>query len=254
MLSQLCKWNIAMPIAIGLGLPLVVNEVIVLDAETQLTAAFLLVAGIVHNEGGPAIAAALTSAGDKVAADMNEVDESLLTNVRDSIKVNTDMMDIEGDMKSVHTLVDDLAVVQAENLNAMEEHKFRDAVAKKLDQLAAAEDTAVHSMKTRMISKVQADVATAFKADKKAKEAALAQALAVLASPGAKMGKDVVGDYFVSAVKTYRESYAKQPAGSDPILAQLEKDVAAIIAAPAVGHSGGNVYETHPIAVASGKK
>jgi hypothetical protein len=71
----------------------------------------------------------------------------------------------------------------------------------------------------------------------------LNQAIAVLtAGPGSKRGKDVVGAAFGKAVQSYREAYAKMPAGSDDILVQLEKDMAAVAVAPVLQYKGGNVY------------
>ena len=56
------------------------------------------------------------------------------------------------------------------------------------------------------------------------------------------MGKDVVGAAFSTALKDYKESYAKMPAGSDEILVTLEKDMAAVAVAPVPEGQGGNVY------------
>jgi hypothetical protein len=78
--------------------------------------------------------------------------------------------------------------------------------------------------------------------------------VAVLKSgSGAKLGKDIVGEVYLSSLQAYKAAYAKQPAGSDEILVQLEKDIAAASAAPVVEGKGGNVYETHPLLSAKAK-
>ena len=64
----------------------------------------------------------------------------------------------------------------------------------------------------------------------------------------AKLGKDIVGEAFGSALKTYRDSYSKMAPGSDEILVNLEKEMQAICSAPVIEGQGGNVYVTHPIA------
>jgi len=64
----------------------------------------------------------------------------------------------------------------------------------------------------------------------------------------------VVGEAYSSSLKAYRETYAKLPAGSDEILVQLEKDIAAACVAPAIDFKGGNVYETHPLNAAAAPK
>jgi hypothetical protein len=69
----------------------------------------------------------------------------------------------------------------------------------------------------------------------------------LLAGSGAKLGKDIVGEAFKSSLKSYKESYSKQAPGSDPILAQLEKDMKAIATAPVIEGKGGNVFITNPL-------
>jgi len=186
---------------------------------------------------------------------MKRVDDSLLLNVHEAISTNENLLDLEAQVKDIHGLTDDLAVVQAEYLNHFEEHKYRDVIARKLDALVALEDTASNAIRSRMLNKVQGDVVTAFKSDAKAKDAALAQAMAVLASSsskgGAKIGSDVVGSYYADSLKAYKDAYAKQAPGSDAIINQLEKDMNNIMKAPTPAHDGGNVYEFKAKAKAS---
>lgn len=217
--------------------------------------AFLFTVGAVYNEFGNSIAQGFESERKDIADVMKKVDDSLLAQVKADIATNKGMLDLEEDVKSVHALTDDMAVVQADYLTSLEEHKYREAVAKKLDALAALEDTASNAIRTRMLTNVHSDVISTFKTDAKAKDAALQQAIAVLSAvtptKSATIGKDVVGDYFNSSLKKYKDAYNKQPAGSDAILAQLEKDAAAIMHAPVVTSKGGNVYEFKQTAAAS---
>jgi len=215
--------------------------------ETQILGAFLFTVGAVYNEFGTAIGGALDGERKEVQNAMNVVDESLLQNVHEAVATNKNMLDLESEVKSIHGLTDDMAVVQADYLNANEEHKYRDAVARKLDSLVALEDTASSAIRGRMLTKVQGDVLTAFKSDAKAKDAALAQAMKVLsgssAKAGANQGADVVGQYYSNSLKTYKDAYAKKAAGSDEIINKLEADMANIMQAPVVEHAGGNVYD-----------
>jgi len=89
-----------------------------------------------------------------------------------------------------------------------------------------------------------------FTTDKKIKEASLAHAVSVLtAGESAPMGKDVVGEVFLKAIKSYRESYAKLGPNDDEILQQVEKDVAAVVLLSQYDgkKEAGNVYESHNI-------
>jgi hypothetical protein len=164
---------------------------------------------------------------------VSEVDNETLAELTESIKTNQKLVELEKDVSSLQSVADDLAAAQADVLNQMSQHKYRDAIAKKLDSLIALEDAAVNSIRTRMVTKVKADVLKAFASDKKAKESALTQAISVLsAGVNSKLGKDVVGEEFAAALKSYKAEYAKQPKGSDEILVQLEKDLAAVASAP----------------------
>lgn len=245
--DRLQKWNYFVPLGVLVGVPALVNEFAVIDMETQILGAFMFTVGAVYNEFGAAIGGALDGEANDVQKAMNVVDDSLLQNVNDAVSTNKNLLDLESEVKDIHALTDDMATVQADYLNCHEEHLFRDAIARKLDALVAVEDNAAHAIKTRMMSKINDDVVNAFKTDAKVKDAALAQALSVLSTSthkgGAKMSKDIVGDMYAQSLKSYTAAYAKQPAGSDSIVAQMEKDIAAIIQPPTPTHTGGNVYD-----------
>jgi len=240
-------WSYWAPLAILAGAPALVNEFIVIDMETQILGAFMFTVAVVKNEFGDSVGKMLEAEQDEVRQKMRAVDEKLLKGFQSAVKTNEGLVGLESGVKQIHALTDDMAVVQADYLNNLEEHKYRDAIAKKLDALVALEDSASNAIRNRMLSQVHSNVVSSFKTDAKAKEAALAQALAVIQSSNAtstaKMNKDVVGEYFASSLKNYKDQYAKQ-ADKDEILIQLEKDVKHITKAPATSTgAGGNVYE-----------
>jgi len=253
--EKLMQWNYMVPIGVLVAVPALKNEWLVIDPETQLLGVFMFVVAFVHNEFGPSIAKALDDGRNEIREKLNAVEESELAGVQGTITANNELLDLESQVKSVHQLTDDIATVQAEYLNNLEKHKIRDVVAKKLDQLAALEDNASNAIRNRMLTKVHDDVLNTFKTDAKAKEAALQQAFAVLNNikgGAAKPTKDVVGDYFASSLKNYKDSYSKLPAGSDEIINQLEKDVAAVLKIPKGTAEGGNVYDLNKTATARG--
>lgn len=232
-----------------LAIPTLGNEWLILDAETQLCAVFILFCSTAYTQLGGTVAASLDEYRDNVFTTLKKVDESMLVDIKSSIAANENVLDMEKDISSVHGLIDELCVVKAESLNYHEEHKYRDAVVRKLDNLVAIEEAAVAAIRNRMLTAVRTEVVSKFSTDAKLKAAALEHAMAVLsAGKTGKIGKDIVGDAFQSSLKSYREGYSKQAPGSDAILNQLEKDVAAACAAPMVDATGGNVYVTHPVA------
>jgi len=239
-------WKFALPIGMFVGIPALSNEVLVLDAETQLVACFILFCSTMYTQVGGMMGRGLDDYGKEVHDDLKAVDDLMLDQINTAIAANEDVLSLEEDYKQYCELTDQLAVAQADVLNQREVHMYRDAIVKKLDSLHALEESAVMAIRTRMLTAVKSDVVKTFTTDQKAKDLALARAIEVLAGGAkGKMGKDVVGDVFSQALSAYKADYAKQPAGSDPILKQLEKDMAAVAAAPVVDTSkGGNVFAT----------
>jgi hypothetical protein len=204
--------------------------------------------GTVVTQAGPMISKSMEESINEIRKMYSSVDDALKQKIIDEKKQAEDLIGIDKSYREIHHLVDDLSVVQAEALNASIEHKYRDIIAKKLDSLVSLENAATLSLRQRALTEVNAMVLEQFKSNKAVKEAALNQALAVLSGgPNAKNGKDVVGETFVAAFKSYREAYAKQAPGSDKILTALEKDIAAVLEEPILEERGGNVYVTHPV-------
>ncbi len=243
-------WKFAIPVGMLVGIPALSNEVIILDAEMQLSACFILFCSTMYTQVGPMLSKTLDEYSNNVHNELKSLDKAVQSQIRNSINANEQALSLTEDFKQLYSLTDSLATTQADVLNKQEEHKYREAIVKKLDSLYALEEAASSAIRQRTVNAVKADVISTFTNDKKAKEDALNQAIAVLsAGAGAKLGKDVVGEVFSASLSNYKANYAKQPAGSDEILAQLEKDIAAIAQAPVVDGKGGNVYITHPINV-----
>lgn len=238
-------WKFALPAGMLVGIPALSNEVIVLDAEMQLSACFILFLSTMYTQVGPMLSKTLDDYSKDVQNELKNLDKAFQSQITTAINANEQALSLGEDFKQLYALTDSLATTQAEVLNRQEEHKYREAIVKKLDSLYALEEAASSAIRARTINAVKADVVETFKADKKAKETALEQAIAVLsAGANAKLGKDVVGEVFASSLNKYKTEYAKKPAGSDEILANLEKEIAAIATAPVVEAKGGNVFLT----------
>eukprot|EP01038_Epipyxis_sp_PR26KG_P004412 gene4412-6239_t len=242
-------WKIALPVGIWLSVPLVHHQIIMFNEETILLGSFVFVVGTVYNQLGDTVASVLDKKTAEVEQELKKVDDGVISQIKESIKEDEQLLTVEEYHKDYYQVADQLSVVQADVLNHIEAHKYRDAIVKKLDALNALEESTSFAVRSRLMSSVKSNVIETFKSDRKVKEAALNQAIAVLsAGPSAKLGKDIVGEVFTSAIGSYKTEYSKIPAGSDPILAHLEKEMAAIAAAPAIESTGGNVFVTHPIA------
>jgi len=242
-------WKFAVPVGLMVGIPIISNEILVINEETQLLACFMLFCATMYNFGAPVI----TKHCDNVRAEemklYREADEYLLIDLKEAIKANEKCLGMESAVTDIYSITDSLSVAQADLLNSLERHKMRDAVAKKVASLITIEEAAASAIRQRMIDQVRSEVQSTFANDKKAKENALAHAISVLTAGGkGKLGKDVVGEAFKSSLSNYRTEYSKIPEGGDAILVQLKKDVAAVAEMPEVGDlDAGNVYVTHPL-------
>lgn len=241
-------WKFALPVGILLGTPMIVREWIIIDAEFQLTACFVLFVSTMYTQLGGMMGKSLDEYRDEIELKLRSVDDNIKTQLVSAIEAEKAALTMVEDMQEYNELKDTVKIAQAETLTNQEAHKYREAIVKKLDALSALEESASQAIRARMISQVQADVVSSFKNDRKAKDNALNQAIAVLAGgSNAKLGKDVVGELFSASLVNYKTAYAKLPAGSDEILIKLEEDMKAIASPPAVDGKGGNVYITHPI-------
>lgn len=241
-------WKMALPLAILAGVPALSNEFIILSAETQLVGVFIFTCATVYSQAGSSLASSLDERTAEVEAELKTVDTNILSEAHDTIDATKNILELEKAVDSVHKLVDDLAVVQADSLNNAASHQYRDAIAKKLEALQALDDQVTFNVRSRMVNQVTGNVRNIFANDKKAKDAALEQALAVLAGgKSAKYGSDVVGNAFKASVQSYRETYAKTAPEKDELLVQLQKDIAAITTAPVISAKGSNVYESHRV-------
>lgn len=184
----------------------------------------------------------------EVLKSMQAADDLVVEDMQSGITENEVLIGWEGDVNEVLAVSDELTIAQVAVFNSIEGHAFRDVVAQKLDALVTLEMAAQQSIRMRMVTSVKDEVKNLFLTNKTAKENAMNQAIAILtAGPSAKMGKDVVGEAYGVAVKNYQESYSKLPAGTDDILLNLEKEMAAIAVPITFEAVGGNVFETNPI-------
>jgi len=240
-------WKVAVPIGVICAIPVMKNEILMINEEFTLAAVFMVFCSTVYVNLSGMIGKSIDSETAAIANSLKNVDEVLLEEITESVKANKEILDLEQDIKDVNALIDDLSSAKAQALTQGEVHQFRDEIAKKLDALVALEEKVTGAVRTRMLNKVRSDVIASFTSDKKAKENALNQAIAVLsAGPNAKLGKDVVGESFAAAIKTYKDDYAKAK-GPDEIISTLEKDMASIAVAPVPSSAGGNVYTVSPV-------
>eukprot|EP01039_Chlorochromonas_danica_P010770 gene10770-11970_t len=238
-------WKLAFPVSLLVVLPAIKTELFVLNDDATIGMIFILFCSTVYTQVGPMVAKTFEQYTKEIEQKMKSVDDAVLNQINAAVDTNEKNLTLKEDYESIFRFKDDLAATKAEALNLAEEHKFREAIIAKLDSLHALEEAASAAVRNRMVKEVHADVVKTFTNDKKAKESALQQAIAVLVSgEGSKIGKDVVGEAFVSALSNYRTNYSKLSPDQDEILVNLQKEMAAVTSAPTVDAKGGNIYNT----------
>jgi len=229
--SILCDWKYMVPAGILVGIPLISNEVIVLSEETQLLAVFMLFTGTLYTQVGGMAAKFFDEYRENVFKEQRAIDDAQIEQIRNSIEEHEKCLSLASDFEQFLAVKDASKRLAIEASNYEAKHAFRAAMIRKLEAVAATEETALQGIKGRMVNYVIDDVTNQFTTDKKAKENALNQALHVLANAKGPMGKDVVGEAVVGSIAKYRQEYSRTPEDKDPILLQLKRDVEAIIKA-----------------------
>ena len=218
-----------------------------LNEETQLVACFVLFCSTMYTQIGGMAASGLDETREEIKKELQTVDDNMLVGLKAQIESNQKLLNLEADVTAMNSVIDDMHVAESELLTASAKHQFRAEMVRKLDSLVALEESARAAIRNRMLHEVKAEVLQSVSTDKKTKDAALEAAIKTLAGgEGAARGKDIVGAAFLSSIKNYRVKYEKAGPGSDPVLVQLEKDVAAVLSPPSY-EAGSNVYETHKI-------
>jgi len=231
----LSDWKFALPVGLMVGIPAVLNEVIVIGPEFQLTACFILFCSTMYTQVGPMLSKVFEDRKNAIKNELSGLDELFTSEVKEMIEFNKSQLEIVQEYKDYCEVVDAMGALDAQNKNNKFEQEYHEQIVKKLESLHVLEENAVSAIRARTVSAVKNDVVKLFSEDKKAKENALNAAIAILAQgQGGKLGKDIVGDAFTQSLTTYRENYAKADPKSDSILVKLEKDIEAIASAPII--------------------
>ncbi|RYG59257.1 hypothetical protein EON64_20430, partial [archaeon] len=135
----------------------------------QLAACFILFCSTMYTQVGPMIGKALDDYSAEVAMDLKKADEAAFEQVHQAIRENEKVLSLKEDYQSLYHLTDNMAAAHAEALSLAEEHKYREAIVKKLDSLHALEEAASAAIRSRMVGQVKAEVVKTFATDKKFK-------------------------------------------------------------------------------------
>lgn len=172
-------------------------------------------------------------------------DKDAVQQLNQDIKVNEEFLQSRAVFQDIFASVDDVAVAQASALNLENKNEFHRAIQKKLDALAALNESTTSHIRNDMIETVKADVAEALMNDADVQNDALDNAIDALYQ--GKRGRDVVGEVYLNAIANYRNSLSQPNHPVHAIAQHMEAEIADIVEPPQVIKKAGNVYETHPV-------
>ena len=199
----------AIPVGITFGIPILHNEVLILNAETQLVACFSAFVITAYTQGGDAIAKMLDARAEAIIDEHNKIEDANISAVQAVIDAHKQRLNLIEDMSAIKAETA-AAVKKLEAAKTAEFHfAMKENVESKLVNMIAREETVLQRISARLTSEAKAVVTAKFNASKEAKASALDGALAALKGAPVKSNpvKELYQGYFKDFTK-HMESQA----------------------------------------------
>lgn len=170
----------AIPVGITFGIPIIHNEVLILNAETQLVACFAAFVITAYTQGGDAIAKNLDAKAQAMMEEHNKIEDANISAVQAVIDAHKKRLNLLEDLESI--AAESKACVSKLEAAKSSELKFamRDDIESKLINMASREEMILQKISSQLTSNAKAQVTAQFKASDKAKASSLDAALAAL--------------------------------------------------------------------------
>jgi len=165
--------RVQVPIGFLAAIPLLQNQVFILNEETQLLGCFMVFVGTMYSQAGDAIGKALDAKSNAVIAEHNAQEEVTLAAVRSLVGAHEKKLTLVEDMKMIFSAQSELLGMLAAAKSMELQYVLRAEIVKKLDYLALKEDQLKSSQQAMLVSAVSATVEKTFLSDEKLKDAAL---------------------------------------------------------------------------------
>jgi hypothetical protein len=203
--GMLSDWRVQLPIGFLAAIPLLHNQVFILNEETQLLGCFMVFVGTMYTQAGDMIGKALDAKSKAVIAEHNAQEEVAISAVKAVLAAHQKKLTLVEDMKMVYSFQSEVLSTLAKAKSMELQYVVRADVVKKLDFLVQKEESAKTAQQAMLVSKATAAVEAAFSSNKKLQGAALNVALATLADPS-KKPLDVVGKVYGNYFSAYNKA------------------------------------------------
>lgn len=208
----------AIPTGIILGIPIIQNEVLILNEETQLVACFAAFVITAYTKGGDAIGASLDDKAAAIQKEHNLIEDSQIEAVQAVIDGHKARLTLHDDLKSISDHSKAMLVKASEAYGKKLSHARRDDVERQLAAVYAKETQSIDRLSGDLTSAATASVRASFAADEKAQKAALDNAVATL--QGKAAGADPVQGLFQGFFKDFAAERTKAMKGETTLSAE----------------------------------
>ena len=197
----------AIPTGIILGIPIIQNEVLILNEESQLVACFAAFVITAYTKGGDAIAASLDAKADAIQAEHNLIEDANIEAVQAVIDGHKKRLTLAKDLADIDAASSAILKTASVASSNKFRHAFRDMVDTRLSQIATKEKNMLDKAGKELAENATATVRAQFSASKEAKGEALVNAIAVLQGKANK--SDPVQGLFSRYFKNYSAEKTK---------------------------------------------
>lgn len=219
------------PIGFICAIPLLEHNVIVLSEEMQLAGCFMVFVSTVYTQFGDMIGEALDAKGKSIIEEHNAMESVTIDAIKSLIKTHENNLTLIEDMAELDAIKEDMLKTLCK-AKAMEvQYTIRSEYIRKLDYLAAKEDTLKAKQQVAVATKAAESVKAEFLSSKELQTQALTQAIDAIVNPS-KAGTDVVGKAFSSYLQGYVASVksleGKEIDIPDEVFAEAKADMMAL--------------------------
>mgnify|MGYP000105839977 CR=1 FL=1 len=221
----------AIPTGIILGIPIIQNEVLILNEETQLVACFAAFVITAYTKGGDAIAASLNEKAQAIQKEHNLIEDAQIEAVQSVIDGHKKRLTLASDLEAINATSESIAVLANKAYGEKLRHVKTDDVERQLNAIYTKEQQSLDRLTGDLSSAATSAVRASFANDQKAQQVALDNAIAQL------QGKEVKSDPIQKAFSTFFKNYSADKTKAmkgettltDEDIAQVTEEITALM-------------------------
>jgi len=198
----------AIPVGIFAGIPIIQNQWLILDAETQLVGCFAAFTITAYTQGGDAIAKMMDDKAQVVIDEHNAAEDLSIQAVESVIEGHKKRLAVLKDIEIMETVSDEYIKKAEAVAPNVQVHAVNSAIEKALQDIYNREVIAREKVSQSLAKDTVISVRDGFNAD--AKAVAASEAFAIKMLMGGDAGAHPIDQSFLSALKASADTAAKE--------------------------------------------